>query len=806
MRKFRSRCSDPADSSSIACSPRARMAALDCCLASLRVRMQGRPDNDFFKFVFEQLPADAVDSLADKMRAGGFTEALGEDEEYLQDIGRRFRCMQEEVGGGGMSVRKAAALFFADADLTRKPKRQRAVDSDGLANWLGNNALNRHPGLKPLFIDWLQQQRDALNGQKEPHQGVIQRLDKLGRMFRLSRCATDLFFLLYLLSRHRLGSAISFTQCFSTAIDRLGFLIAVGRWPEADVRRELQMGAPLLRYGLMDSDLDVSGYAVAYVAGLVKAPLHSRFYMETPGKPLPLEAHADFAPDIVHMRQLIAGRRSGESLNILFHGTPGTGKTELARSLGRAMGLDTYEIRGMDRSSSGKEEQFRLSAIHACVHTVDVNRSLIIVDEADDILNCGAGPLPMLFGGGMSGRHNAGDKGSLNQIMDSSKAAIIWITNASSCIEESTLRRFDYSLEFARFTTGQRYRVWKNALEKHRLGCLTDAEIDRLAGEYPLNAGGIELAVRNAVRSLRAAKFRGRRKAGLDRILEAMRPTIQAHMRITGARSTAEASRPATAAYSLEGLSITSEQPLAELLAILRGFSRHVAGSLAGIAAEDVAGEVRNMNVLLHGPPGTGKTEFAKYLARELGCPLHVRLASDLLDKYVGESEKNIRAAFRDAEREKAVLLLDEADSLLHSRGQAQRSWEVTQVNEVLSNMESFRGILVCTTNFKDNLDPASLRRFNLKVGFDYLTPEGVTLFYRRMLATMAAAEMQGEDHRALAGLPPLTPGDFKVVRQKYGFLSKAEITHARLIAALGCECEARRNGSTRPPMGFRAA
>ena len=77
---------------------------------------------------------------------------------------------------------------------------------------------------------------------------------------------------------------------------------------------------------------------------------------------------------------------------------------------------------------------------------------------------------------------------------------------------------------------------------------------------------------------------------------------------------------------------------------------------------------------------------------------------------------------FREAETEKAVLLLDEADSFLQDRRGAQRTYEVTEVNEMLQGMERFDGIFVCTTNLLDRIDQAALRRFTFKIRFKPLT------------------------------------------------------------------------------------
>lgn len=70
-----------------------------------------------------------------------------------------------------------------------------------------------------------------------------------------------------------------------------------------------------------------------------------------------------------------------------------------------------------------------------------------------------------------------------------------------------------------------------------------------------------------------------------------------------------------------------------------------------------------------------------------------------------------------------SVLLLDEADSFLRDRTSAQRSWEVTQVNELLTQMERFEGLFICSNNLIDRLDSASIRRFDFKIMLSYLKP-----------------------------------------------------------------------------------
>jgi SpoVK/Ycf46/Vps4 family AAA+-type ATPase len=168
-----------------------------------------------------------------------------------------------------------------------------------------------------------------------------------------------------------------------------------------------------------------------------------------------------------------------------------------------------------------------------------------------------------------------------------------------------------------------------------------------------------------------------------------------------------------------------------------------------------------------HGPPGSGKTALARYIAQAMEQPLMVKQASDLMSKYVGETEQQMAAMFRDAQAEKAVLLLDEADSFLQDRRGAQRNYEVSEVNEMLQGMERFPGVFICTTNLFERLDPAALRRFTFKIRFMPLE--------REQRVQMFVTEALGGDAQGLSGgmqarldqLDELCPGDFAAVKRQ---------------------------------------
>src|SRR5690606_3998032 len=198
-------------------------------------------------------------------------------------------------------------------------------------------------------------------------------------------------------------------------------------------------------------------------------------------------------------------------------------------------------------------------------------------------------------------------------------------------------------------------------------------------------------------------------------------------------------------------------------------------------------------SLCLYGPPGTGKSAYGHWLAESLDKPLLERRVSDLMSKWVGENEQNIARAFAEAEQEGAVLLLDEVDSFLQDRRTARARWEATLVNEMLTQMESYRGIFIASTNLMDELDQASLRRFDIKIRFDWLTPEQrVTLLhdYCRWLH-LETPDTTAE--QSIRRLHNLAPGDFASVCRQHQ-LRRLRSAH-ELVEALQAESALKQDG-----------
>ncbi len=130
----------------------------------------------------------------------------------------------------------------------------------------------------------------------------------------------------------------------------------------------------------------------------------------------------------------------------------------------------------------------------------------------------------------------------------------------------------------------------------------------------------------------------------------------------------------------------------------------------------------RCVSLLLSGPPGTGKTMTANAIAGELGMPLYQINLSNIVDKYIGETEKNLEKAFLYAEKTNTVLFFDEADSLFGTRSEVHDSkdrYANTEISYLLQRIEAFDGVVIMATNIKGNIDPAFIRRIRYVVRFE---------------------------------------------------------------------------------------
>ena len=445
---------------------------------------------------------------------------------------------------------------------------------------------------------------------------------------------------------------------------------------------------------------------------------------------------------------------------VLLYGLAGHGKTCLAIAAAHAAGRKVYQIqRKKDENFRAKQNLLRSAAI-ILRRRADV---VLMVDEADKIL-CTESVWSRF------GEHS--DKAWLNDFMDTCDASVIWITNEVYGIADSTQRRFDLSFEFQELTTNQRHAVFTRILSDYPdyFRDFGDDELWRLATDYVLPPSVIkETATR--VRGMQIRETTAQRILLFRRMLD----TAVALRGGTGHGKATEHFRPCEN-YSLEGLNLDVD-PAGIGLCVTEFYKYLAANPSDKLPAQ--------LNILFVGPPGTGKTELVKYLAAKSGRDVIIKRASDLLNMYVGQTEKLIAAAFRQAEQSGSILFIDEADSLFHDREGAQRSWEVSQTNELLQQMERFRGMLICATNNLGLVDGAAFRRFSIKARFDYLQNTGKISFFRNFFPQH---ELTGNDEDRLKKMQRLAPGDFKAVSQRFKFRVGVPLTTEEVLKALESE------------------
>lgn len=426
------------------------------------------------------------------------------------------------------------------------------------------------------------------------------------------------------------------------------------------------------------------------------------------------------AQEIDFLLRLLRGAldQRAAGVNILIHGPPGTGKTELARTLAAEAGAVLFSVGEADEDGEEPNRWERVSALRLA-HRMLASRdgAMLLFDEMEDAI----GDVSVAEGGWMKGRQ--GSKLWINRLIETNPVPVIWTTNAMGNIDPAILRRMSFVLRLDPPAGDGAAEMIDRVAREERVEM--PAAVHALAQAAPETTSVARVAVRAG------------QLAGTPEDIG-----LAAASLVTALRH-GEPARAVEAAIDLD----------------LFEADRDIPALFAAIVAEGAPADV---SLLLTGPPGTGKTGLAAHLARGLGRPLIVKRASDLLSKWVGQTEANIAEAFREAERREGMLFFDEADSILFDRNTAKASWEVSQVNELLTWLDRHPLPFVAATNHGGKLDPAALRRFVFKLDLGPLGPLRAARAFERFFAMPAPA--------ALAEIAGLTPGDFAVVKRQLRF------------------------------------
>ena len=405
-----------------------------------------------------------------------------------------------------------------------------------------------------------------------------------------------------------------------------------------------------------------------------------------------------------------AAKEAATGVNILLYGPPGAGKTELAKVVAAGAGLAMFSA-GEDMQGHGESDRSaRLSdLVFASRLLREQPRTALLFDEMEDVA------VHLIRRGG--------SKVFLNHLLETNPVPTLWTSNELGNIDPALLRRMTLAIELKRPPAAQRRRIIEQILKRNAVA-VAATEIEQLAQRLDATPAIIENAIR-------AARFAG---GGAETIERAARGIIRAVSGVGARRN------PAIPAFD-PALTRANQD-------------------LIALADQLVGGKARAFSLCLSGPPGTGKSSFARYLASRLGLEVRQKRASDILGMYVGQSERNIADAFEEARENGQFLVFDEADSLLLDRRDAMRSWEITQVNEMLTWMEDHPLPVAFTTNLMERIDTASLRRFTFHVRFEFL--DRVAL--KRAWHVFFAVDDVPADGLVFTNL---TPGDFAKARKQ---------------------------------------
>lgn len=459
-----------------------------------------------------------------------------------------------------------------------------------------------------------------------------------------------------------------------------------------------------------------------------------------------------------------------QGVNILIHGQPGVGKTVLTRHLAARHAWDLYSVSACDTEDEFLSGRRRIRACQLCQYLLGQHdRGVLLFDEIEDVFDPRFTEMHDRLGAsGSTG------KAWTNRLLESNPRPTIWISNDTDMLDPAYLRRFDYIFRLDVPDLQARRRMLAHALEGTGI---PDAWIEECAADTDMTPARMA-QVSRLTRRLKAVIPKVELPSVLEEQLRQRRCTDQAF----GIR-TRRRENPLRV-YDPDFL---NTQPAVDSL--LEGLERHQSGS-----------------VLMFGPPGSGKTALADFLSERLGCGLVSHSASALLDKFVGETEKGFARMFAEATASGAVLLLDEADNFLSARESARYRWEVTQTNELMVQMERFGGIFLCATNLVQNLDPAVMRRFDVKLEFSYLDPDQSWALFRELLNCMGMTCPRGHEVRRLrerlTQLDQLAPGDFAVVARNRLLTADEDGTPEDVVDQLEAEQRMKPNGNARRP-GF---
>lgn len=422
---------------------------------------------------------------------------------------------------------------------------------------------------------------------------------------------------------------------------------------QKQIRLLLKNDQKLKAYGLIDSDGDMDEDAMdainekdmrLYFTDIVRNEKNSKSY--------DLNSFSVSQEQTDVAVQLL---KSSNPCNILLLGAPGSGKSEYAKSLIKQAGLKmtTYknELEVSGKKDDDDVEVKALSRLN-CYLSLKIEDSVLVVDEAENVLKTKEFSF---FGMKLS----SPQKGTVNRMLsETSENKVIWIVNYTSEMDESTLRRFTYSIKFNAMPKETLRSIAAGKLKSVKMPAVLKNDILDMFSTYKVTGASVD----NVVKAINSLDYQ---KGKEDKVRKDIKSVLEANSSLLyGKKMMRDAVKKS---YDLSVLNTSVLAP--EIIEMLKAAEEYKRENQA-------AGVSEGIRICFYGISGSGKTELARYISTVLGKPLLLKRCSDLLGPYVGQTEHAIAEAFEEAEATDSILLFDEADSFFADRADAKQSWE----------------------------------------------------------------------------------------------------------------------------------
>ena len=392
---------------------------------------------------------------------------------------------------------------------------------------------------------------------------------------------------------------------------------------------------------------------------------------------------------------------------MLIHGPAGTGKSYFLRHLADQLGFSTLEKTAAELFSP--YHGMTATNVHQLFEEAKKKKAIIILDEVEEIL---------------CDRKNSNQSWKNDIVnafltcLERTEYPIVCTTNFLEKIDKAILRRFVFKLHFNYLTKEQNQNAFKHFFKL----------------DPPLELDGIGGLTNGDYATVKKKAIFFDKMDDTDYLIEKLR----------------EESLTKTNSIISQNIKLTN-------------FDINFINTDTALLEKTIKsiknGNKNKVSFLLYGPSGTGKSYYLRYLASQLGYEVIERRASDICSKWIGETEQNIADAFAEAKNRRAFLIFDEIDSFLFDKKNNFKEWQNKIINEFLIQMENHPYPFAGTTNYLEQLEPASLRRFSLKVLFDYLKPEQYEYVYEKTFGFKPKDDISYLKH--------LTPALFNLAHDK---------------------------------------